>query len=128
MSCDKSDSNWVLFYECVDCTNEWIAGNGIPICPKCGSKDYLSRFVEKGKKPAADASAYQVGGDHYTKLAVQPWEAMQAWMTPEEFAGFLKGNAIKYLARDKRDSLEDLKKARHYLDKLIQFAEESEAE
>ena len=39
----------------------------------------------------------QVGGDHYTKLDVQPWEAMQAWMTQAEFAGFLRGNAIKYL-------------------------------
>ena len=34
------------------------------------------------------------------------------------------GNAIKYLARcDDKGGLEDLKKARHYLDKLIEFEE-----
>lgn len=43
-------------------------------------------------------------------------------MTPEAFEGFLRGNAIKYLARcDDKGGLEDLKKARHYLDKLIEI-------
>ena len=63
----------------------------------------------------------QVGGDHYTRLEVQPWQAMQAWMSTEEFRGFLRGNAIKYLARagSKGPVREDLEKARHYLDALI---------
>lgn len=60
----------------------------------------------------------QVGGDHYQRLAIQPWDAMAAWMTPEQFAGYLRGNVIKYLARNK-GGLEDLQKAMHYLDKLI---------
>jgi hypothetical protein len=69
------------------------------------------------------ASAVQEGGDHYLKLGVQPWTAMEAWMTPEAFAGFLRGNAIKYLARaDVKGGVEDLKKARHYLNKLIEVA------
>ena len=59
----------------------------------------------------------QVGGDHYTRLEIQPWEAMQAWLTPEEFRGFLKGNVIKYLARTKNPK-DDLLKAQHYLEKL----------
>lgn len=45
------------------------------------------------------ASARQVGGDHYQTMAVQPWDAMHAWLSPEQFRGFLRGNAIKYLAR-----------------------------
>lgn len=70
------------------------------------------------------ANATQVGGDHYASKAVQPWEAMEAWMTHEQFSGFLRGNAIKYLARcDDKGGIEDLKKARHYLDKLIEFKE-----
>ena len=40
-------------------------------------------------------------------------------MSKEEFNGFLRGNVIKYIARDK-GGVEDLKKARHYLDKLIE--------
>lgn len=35
---------------------------------------------------------------HYMGL-VQPIELMQKIMTPEEFQGFLKGNAIKYAFR-----------------------------
>lgn len=70
------------------------------------------------------ASDMQIGGTHYTSKKVQPWEAMEAWMTPEQFAGFLRGNAIKYLARcDDKGGIEDLKKARHYLDKLIEINE-----
>ena len=60
----------------------------------------------------------QVGGDHYKNLAVEPWAAMQAWMTPEEFRGFLKGNVIKYLARTKGPN--DIQKAHHYMEKLLE--------
>jgi hypothetical protein len=67
--------------------------------------------------------SYQVGGDHYQKK-VQPWDAMAAWMTPVAFCGFLAGNVIKYLARyQNKNGVEDLKKARHYLDKLIEVEE-----
>lgn len=49
---------------------------------------------------------------------------MQSWMTPEQFEGFLRGNAIKYLARyPDKNGIEDVKKARHYLDKLIEHME-----
>lgn len=67
----------------------------------------------------------QVGGEHYVKMKVQPWDAMEAWLTAEEFDGFLRGNVIKYLARDK-GGVEDLKKAQHYLSKLIEFLEETQ--
>ena len=65
----------------------------------------------------------QVGGDHYRSKTIQPWEAMQAWMTPEQFIGFLRGNAIKYLARagSKGDALEDVEKAKHYCEKLVEI-------
>jgi hypothetical protein len=63
-----------------------------------------------------------VGGSHYTERAVQPWAAMQSWMSTEAFAGFLRGNVIKYVARcDAKGGVEDLRKARHYLDKLIEL-------
>lgn len=66
------------------------------------------------------AQKHQVGGNHYVKLEIQPWDAMKCWMTHEEFKGFLRGNAIKYLARDKDENVLDLRKARHYIDKLIE--------
>lgn len=62
----------------------------------------------------------QVGGTHYADKPIQPWDAMKAWMTPDQFEGFLRGNAIKYLARyPDKGGVEDLRKARHYLDALI---------
>jgi len=70
----------------------------------------------------------QVGGTHYASKKVQPWAAMEAWMSPEEFAGFLRGNAIKYLARcQDKGGLEDLQKAQHYISKLIEVLQASTA-
>lgn len=68
------------------------------------------------------ADSTQVGGSHYASKSIQPWDAMRAWMSKEEFAGFLRGNAIKYLARcNDKGGVEDLRKARHYIDKLIEL-------
>ena len=43
-------------------------------------------------------------------------------MTPEEYRGFLLGNVLKYLSRlgKKGPALEDARKARQYLDWLIE--------
>lgn len=70
------------------------------------------------------ANDYQVGGDHYRK-PVQAWDAMEAWLPQAEFAGFLRATAIKYLARagSKGEAIEDYRKARHYLEKLIETLE-----
>ncbi len=70
---------------------------------------------------AENADNRQEGGDHYRSKTIQPWTAMEAWMTPEQFAGFLRGNAIKYLARcDDKGGVEDLRKAMVYLQWLIE--------
>lgn len=73
------------------------------------------------------ASNYQVGGGHYKAKDIQPWDAMSAWMTPEQFEGYLRGNVIKYLARypEKGGSL-DLLKARHYLERLLEAVDANE--
>lgn len=67
----------------------------------------------------------QIGGEHYRAKAIQPWDAMQAWGTKEEFTGFLRFNVIKYICRYKdKNGVEDLLKSRHYLDKLIEVESE----
>ena len=61
----------------------------------------------------------QVGGDHYKKLKITPWEALQCWLTPEELRGYFKGEAIVYLAREvSKAGPMDVSKARHVLQKL----------
>jgi hypothetical protein len=65
---------------------------------------------------------HQVGGNHYRKLRLQPWDAMQEWFTPEEFRGFLRGNVLKYIVRyQDKNGVQDLAKAKHYLEKLIEL-------
>jgi len=68
------------------------------------------------------ANNHQVGGVHYTSKSVQPWQAMESWMSEEAFKGFLWGNAIKYLARwEDKGGRSDLEKCKHYLDKLLEI-------
>lgn len=60
----------------------------------------------------------QVGGDHYQKHSIQPWDI---W---EEYGlNAFEGAVLKYLLRRKGDRVEDLKKARHTLDRLIEIEE-----
>ena len=66
------------------------------------------------------------GPAHYTGLDIQPWEAMEAWMTIEAFVGFLRGNVIKYIARaDRKGGADDYGKALHYLEKLVSVLAET---
>ena len=61
----------------------------------------------------------QVGGDHYKKLAFQPLDFIVA-----NNMTFVEGNVVKYVTRWKhKGGVEDLKKARHYLDLLINIEE-----
>lgn len=61
------------------------------------------------------ANDKQVGGNHY-KLKIEPWDYIIA-----NEIGYLEGNVIKYISRYKgKNGVEDLLKARHYLDKLIE--------
>ena len=77
-------------------------------------------------EPSTHADSHQVAGDHY-RSEIQPWNAMKAWFPAEGYKYFLIGNAIKYLSRaGKKNGLfkEDILKARHYLDKLLDEIDE----
>lgn len=57
---------------------------------------------------------------HYNQGEVECIDAIKASMTPAEFQGFLKGNAMKYLWRMglKGKPLVDVQKALSYVNKL----------
>ena len=62
------------------------------------------------------ANDEQVGGTHYKDKAIQPWDYIVA-----NNLGYLEGNIIKYVSRWRdKGGVDDLLKARHYLDKLIE--------
>lgn len=58
---------------------------------------------------------------HYKVGGIETIDYLQAKSTPEEFAGYLRLNCMKYLSRagHKDNALEDYKKAAWYLNKLI---------
>ena len=64
---------------------------------------------------------------HYNTGDIECIEAIQASMTTRQFQGYLKGNVMKYVWRHeyKGKMLDDLRKARWYLDKLIATHEEN---
>lgn len=56
---------------------------------------------------------------HYKKGSVECIDAIQAALTPEEFRGYCKGNALKYVWRERwKDGVESLDKANWYLKRL----------
>ena len=67
----------------------------------------------------------QENKNYYSKLAVEPWDAAQAWLTTEQFHGYLIGSAIAYLARVNVDlpgkgGSSDITKACSYLRKWLE--------
>jgi len=63
----------------------------------------------------------QIGGNHYKDCKIQPTEFIYANGIP-----FIEGNIIKYIVRHRnKNGIEDLKKAKHYIDLLIQFEYEN---
>lgn len=69
-----------------------------------------------------DPFRHQVGGGHYKTMKIQPVEFILA-----NGLGFCEGNAIKYLCRYKqKNGIQDLRKAKHYVEMLIELCEKEE--
>lgn len=59
---------------------------------------------------------HQVAGDHYKKMKIQPIEYIL-----ENCLGYCEANIVKYISRwRQKNGIEDLRKARHYIDILIE--------
>lgn len=59
----------------------------------------------------------QPGGSHYKGKIIQPIQYIHA-----NGLGFCEGNIVKYVTRwREKNGLEDLRKARHYIDLLIEL-------
>tara|TARA_Y100001963_G_scaffold148415_1_gene226281 strand:- start:3291 stop:3668 length:378 start_codon:yes stop_codon:yes gene_type:complete len=57
---------------------------------------------------------------HYAAGSIECIDAIEAQLSAEEFRGYLKGNVIKYLWREKhKGGIESLKKAKWYLNRII---------
>ena len=77
-------------------------------CDDCNS--VIKEIVES--KP----SKSQVGGGHYKSMAIQPYEYCE-----RNKLSMLESNVIKYVSRHKaKNGKQDLEKAKHCIDLLIQ--------
>lgn len=95
------------------------------------NRDTLKQYIEEQQQEriesykqqaqlGAKANAQQVGGAHYAVKAIQPWDYIVA-----NNLGYLEGNIVKYVSRWKdKGGVEDLKKAQHYLQKLIEVSDD----
>ncbi len=64
------------------------------------------------------ANDTQVAGNHYKAKAIQPWDYIIS-----NDLGYLEGNVVKYVSRWRdKGGVDDLRKAMHYLQKLIEVA------
>jgi hypothetical protein len=90
----------------------------LPVVPAMAMKMAIDMVATEEEEEAfqALANAQQVGGSHYKSKAIQPWDYIAS-----NQLGYLEGNVVKYVSRWKdKGGLEDLKKAQHYLTKLIE--------
>lgn len=63
------------------------------------------------------ANDTQIAGSHYKAKAIQPWD----YIASNEL-GYFEGNIVKYVSRwREKGGVDDLRKARHYLEKLIEL-------
>ncbi len=74
--------------------------------------------TEKGKPVQVDVINHP---SHYTFSTIEVLDAIEAWNLPYHL-----GNVVKYVARSahKNKALEDLKKAKFYLDRFIKLVDE----
>ena len=80
-------------------------------------KQDMAKYIWKEQLVQADALGRQVGGEHYRNLEIQPAE-----YNHRNRLGFCEGCVVKYVTRwREKGGIEDLKKAQHFLDLLIQM-------
>lgn len=95
------------------CATHWCEYFAELGCPRCNDPPEYDP-AEVLPPPKDNPLDVQVGGDHYKKMKIQPVVFIMA-----NNLGFCEGNVVKYVCRQKGARLQDLKKARHYLDILI---------
>ena len=97
---------------CHNCKNEAYKNGAHGPCATCENGSNHA-----GATSPASALDVQVAGSHYKDMAIQPIEFIHL-----NGLGFLEGCVVKRIARwRKKDGMQDLLKARHELDLLIEM-------
>lgn len=84
-----------------------------PLCTGC-MKAYEKGALENEFKDLVNHPP------HYTQGSIECIEAIKAALSPEEFRGYCKGAALKYIWRERhKGGVESLAKAQWYIDRLL---------
>lgn len=97
----------------------WTSKQGVKE-PLDDAENEHPRFSEKAMVSQYDAVSNPA---HYNTGSLECIEAIEAMLTPDEYIGYLRGNALKYMwrFRYKDKPIEDLRKARWYEERLIKY-------
>ena len=85
--------------------------------------DSMGAALTVSEKPKIKlAHTKQIAGDHYKRMDIQPWDVVD-YGPREQAIGFYRYNALKHIMRagEKGDFKEDIAKAEHYLQKLLEI-------
>jgi hypothetical protein len=86
---------------------------------------HLDSLMEPEEVETETANDIQMGGDHYKRLGVEPWDVFDTWPI-EQRIGAYRANCTKYVMRlDAKDTpLLNAQKLAHYAQKLVEVLEE----
>lgn len=89
------------------------------------NQEEANRQISNALRKLRGANATQVGGEHYKNMGVEPWDVVDTWPL-EQRIGAYRAGALKYVMRmgTKDENVQELKKAGHYIQKLIEVLEE----
>lgn len=81
----------------------------------------LNEFDIEDMKP----NEYMVGGTHYKQMGIEPWNVFDTWAKEQQIGAYRAG-ALKYIMRmgNKDENIQEIKKAQHYINKLLEVLEE----
>ena len=86
-------------------------------CSLCKLSIDMASYKSMGMQGVIKPFATQVGGDHYTKLPIQPME-----YSMKNNLDACQHTIIKYVTRFRdKNGIEDLEKAKHVIDMLIAY-------
>lgn len=116
--------------ECIYCGASVIekSSNNEYFYPGTPIEAFMSQADVVPKAKANDPLNNQIDGEHYKQLGdAQPWKIFPKWFTPEELRGYVKGEVIVYLCRERdKGGIKDIRKAHHVLSLYLNTLKEDD--
>lgn len=96
---------------------------------KMKAMEEINKLREIGNRKATNAlrkaNTRQIGGDHYKNMGVEVWDVVDTWPIEQRIGAYRIG-LLKYTMRmgSKDENVQEIQKAEHYAQKLIEVLKE----